>query len=419
MRLNVGRFHSRALVFLVAGAVLLAMAALGLSSRRETAGKTRVLAAAPPDSWLVLSVDVAAAWPLLQPLVGSDAGLAGASRIAGLGTVSAVCGFEPLEHVRELLVALPEHDADRGDFGLAFDGDFTAESLEACARKAIASGGGTPASSAHGDYARITNTKDPQAASLATRPGGPYLVGRGAWLDAMIDAVDGKTAGATVHDAMRRTLRDAASGEPGLVVTALLPRTLRDRLAGERPEVPAGLDAGVPDASAERIGKTPPGILGVREAGLAIVAHGPSTSPTALTDIDLEVRCDTAVACADVKTFLEHERFALSGDLRARLMGLGPLIDALAIRVGVGVGIGGGIKAPGAGPPGASGTAAPGASGTAAPGTSGINGHIAGSGARETPTAPAADGDALSVTTDAPTGDLAKLLARLAASPRP
>ena len=97
---------------LVAFAALIGAAGLvTLRARRASSGGggvAGVLAAAPADAWLLATVDVAAAWPLLKPAVGAAGGLAGATRVAGLGPLSAACGFEPLEHLRELMVALPE-----------------------------------------------------------------------------------------------------------------------------------------------------------------------------------------------------------------------------------------------------------------------------------------------------------------------
>ena len=69
-----------------------------------------------------------------------------------------------------------------------------------------------------------------------------------------------------------------------------------------------------------------------------------------------------------MKDLVERERLALSGDFRARLIGLGPLIDNLSVEVGR---------------EGRGGEAPPGA------------------------------GDSLSVRTRAPTGDLARMLGRL------
>jgi hypothetical protein len=372
---TIRRFHSRALLALVAVAVMVAALGLWLRTRRASDAAEHVLSAAPPDAWLIVTVDVAAAWPLLEPVVGSTAGLSGASRIAGLGTVSSACGFEPLEHIRRLMVALPEH-GERGDFGVAVDGDLPVDALVTCARKAIAASGGKPGGRTRGDFALVSNDTGPEAASVAYRPGGPFLIGRGPWLDAMIDAVDGKTAHSSPsHDALRRALVGSAPGAgttAGLVVTALLPSALRDRLASE------AADAGEAPAPNGAFA----GILGVREAGLSIVAHGPWAAPSASTGFDLELRCDTPQACADVKKLIERERFALSGDFRARLLGLGPLIDGLSFG-----------EAPGAEAP---------------PDTQG--------GARSGLAA------SLSVRTRAPTGDLARMLSRLlgrAAAPAP
>jgi hypothetical protein len=383
MRLTVGRLHSRALLAVGAAALIASGLGVWLHARQASDGAARVLTAAPGDAWLILTVDVAAAWPLLEPLVGARGGLSGVSRSAGLGPISDACGFEPLEHVRQLMVALPEvgERGERGDFGVAFDGDFSADGLAACARRAIAANGGTPGGAMRGDFALVSDQAHPSTASLAYRPGGPFLVGRGAWLDAMIDAVDGRAAHSSpAHDALRHALTSAgprsAPGPAALVVTALLPRALRDRVAGDPP--PEAADASSPDPAGR--GGSGGGargpfasIRGVRAAGLSVVARGPSTAlgpreGSAATDFDLELRCDTPGACDDVKELIERERLALSGDLRARLIGLGPLIDGLSIEAGQG---------------GHEGEARTGA------------------------------GDSLSIRTRAPTGDLARMLGRL------
>ncbi|HEY5145314.1 MAG TPA: hypothetical protein VII82_01040, partial [Polyangiaceae bacterium] len=68
---TLGRFHSRALLALAAVAVLLAALGLWLRTKRASDAAEHVLSAAPTDAWLIVTVDVAAAWPLLEPLVGS------------------------------------------------------------------------------------------------------------------------------------------------------------------------------------------------------------------------------------------------------------------------------------------------------------------------------------------------------------
>lgn len=146
-----------------------------------------MLRAAPDDAWLVLTVDVAAARPLLELLLQSGGGFAGVTRAAGLGSLSGACGFDPVPHIRELMVAMPE-GGERGDFGVAFSADLTVEQLARCARKAIGARGGTPSTGARGGFVVIGDASAPDQARLAYRDGGPFLVGRGAWLGAIIDA---------------------------------------------------------------------------------------------------------------------------------------------------------------------------------------------------------------------------------------
>ncbi len=292
----------------VVGAVLLIASLRASGTRsREAAG---VLRAAPDDAWLVLTVDVAAARPLLEPVLQSGEGVAGATRAAGLGSLSDACGFDPVPHLRELMVALPE-GGERGDFGVAFSADLTVDQLATCARKAIGARGGAPSTGARGGFVVIGDASAPDQARLAYRAGGPFLVGRGAWLDAMIDA-----AGRSVpprsspHDVLRAALAPDGAPARALLVTALLPKSLRDRVRAETDAGPVGAFAGV---------------LGVEQAGAAL------TTTAEITVVEAELRCETPDACRDVKELIEKGRRALAGDFAARLMGLGPLIDGLSM----------------------------------------------------------------------------------------
>ncbi len=196
---------------------------------------------------------------------------------------SAACGFEPLEHVRELMVALPE-GGDRGDFGVAFSADLSMAELVACAQKAIAARGGIPSTAVRGGFSVVSDANTPAAARLAYRNGGPFLVGRGPWLDAMIDAADGRAPRAKAeHDALRTALSPAGS-PPRPSSSPRLPKSLRDRV---RADSDTGVDSRPNEAFA--------GVLGVAEAGGAITP-GPGGSdgksgPT--TEVDLELRCET------------------------------------------------------------------------------------------------------------------------------
>jgi hypothetical protein len=313
--LMVGSSVRRRLYWLLGAAALVAATvalAVGLRARRARSGEAAgVLLAAPDDAWLILTVDVAAARPLLEPLLGVGEGrLATATRAAGLGSLIDACGFDPVQHVRELMVAAPE-GGERGDFGVAFSADLTMDELASCARKAIVARGGTPSTTMRGDFAVIGDESAPKQARLAYRDGGPFLVGRGAWLEAMVDAAAGRGAHAhSEHAALRSALSAAGAASRAVVITALLPKSLRDRLRTET-------DGGASGAFA--------GVLGVEEAGAAV------TVSDAATALEIELRCETAAACDDVKELIEKWRLSLSSHFGARLMGFGPLIDGLSI----------------------------------------------------------------------------------------
>jgi hypothetical protein len=294
----------------LAGAVAVV---LGLRAARAPSPARGVLQAAPADAWLVVTADVVAARPLLEPFFRSAGGLSTATRAAGLGSITAACGFDPVEHLRELMVAAPE-GGERGDFGIAFSVDLTKDELASCARKAIAARGGSPSTTTRGDYAVIGDESDPGQARLAYRDRGPFLVGRGAWLDAMIDAAASRGARAPArHLAMRATLAPPSGPPRALVLTALLPKSLRDRLRASEAEAGAAASAAFE------------GVLGVEEAGAAVTASDTTTA------IEVALRCETAAACLDVKELIEKGRRALAGDFAVRLLGFGPLVDSLII----------------------------------------------------------------------------------------
>jgi hypothetical protein len=297
-------------------ALVAILVVVGLRAVRQGRARSRELASAlfdaPADAWLVLTVDVAAARPLLEPLLRSAGGLATATRAAGLGSLSDACGFDPASHLRALMVAAPE-GGERGDFGIAFSADLTMDELAKCACKAVRARGGVPSTTTRGDFLVIGDESAPNTARLAYRDGGPFLVGRGAWLDAMIDAAGGRARRPpSRHEALRAALAPAGAPPPALVVTALLPKSLRDR-------VRAQTDAGTGGAFA--------GVLGVEEAGAAVVASESSTV------VDVELRCDAPEACHEVKGLIETGRRDLSGNLSARLMGFGPIIDGFSVEV--------------------------------------------------------------------------------------
>jgi hypothetical protein len=296
------------------GLVVSVIAAVVLLGRpRPTA---TLLDAVPRDAWLVATLDVAAirASPFSKVLLAGGE----SPPIPGLGSLPARCGFDPVARVREVVIASPE-GGERGDFGLAFTGDFTREELSRCAERVIRARGGTPATVARGGFTLVEDTSDVMHARLAYREGGPFLVGRGAWLDSMIDAAEGRGERLrSEHTDLRAALRGKSGGPQALVVTALLPASVRDQLKAELgPEVGAEND----EAYA--------GVLAVSAAGLAVGLGG--RPDPASTEVTAEVRCERASACDEVKKLVERERLTFSRDLALRLIGLGPLLESLSV----------------------------------------------------------------------------------------
>jgi hypothetical protein len=296
-------------------ALVLGVAVAGYMVGHPRAASAGILDAVPRGAWLVVTVDVAAvrSSPIAQPLLAAGAG----TSLPGLGPLSEACGFDPLSRMKELLVTSPEN-GEHGDFGLAFTGDFTRQELERCAEKAIRARGGTPATSTHGAFTTVEDTVDAKHARVAYRDGGPFLVGRGAWLDAMIDAVDGPPGGPGVdHAALRASLASKrGSSAQAIVVTALLPSALREKLKGE-----LGAELG------SEADKAYVSVLAVSQAGVALGTGGTGS----MTELVAELRCESPAACGEVKALVERKRLAFSRELGVRILGLGPLLDSLKV----------------------------------------------------------------------------------------
>jgi len=275
-----------------------------------------IVDAVPRGAWLVVTIDVAAvrSSPIAQPLIA-----AGGTSLPGLGPLSDACGFDPLTRMKEVLVTSPE-TGEPGEFGIAFTGDFTRDELARCADKAIRARGGSPATSTHGAFTTVEDTADAKHARVAYREGGPFLVGRGAWLDAMIDAVDGHPGGpGPEHTALRESLAPK-QGSPAqaIVLTALLPSALREKLKGD-----LGAELG------SEADKAYVSVLAVSEAGVALGTGGAGST----TELVAELRCETPAACSEVKALVERKRLAFSREIGVRLLGLGPLLDSLKVDI--------------------------------------------------------------------------------------
>jgi hypothetical protein len=294
----------------------------------RTKPAANVLTAVPADAWLLATFDVGAlrASPLLQPLLGGpDAGPGSSGRasasqlVPGLGTLSEACGFDPLSRIDEIVLCSPE-GGEHGDFGVALTGRFTRDELTQCAGKIARARGGQPETSERGDYTILEDKADTAHTRFAYREGGPFLVGRGAWLDAMIDAAEGRAPRQRPeHTELRRALVPKPGEPPPVVViTALLPTLVRLRLRGE-----LGAELGGDGVHAYA------SVLAVASAGFALGTAGPASQTT----LKAELRCETSDACVEVKSLIERKRMSFSRDLGLRLVGIGPLLDSLSVDV--------------------------------------------------------------------------------------
>jgi hypothetical protein len=298
-----------ALAGALAGAGALAYAAL-------TRAGTAPVDAIPADSFLVATVDVAGirASPLGAPLFEKDLAW------GNLADLSHACGFDPTTRLKELDFAVPE-EGDTGDFGLAFSAEVSRDELIRCA-ESVAGQRGESRSAATIGHFRLMD--DEKGHALAVREtGNPILVGKRTWVGAMIDAADGRTPSLRAnreHMALRESL--ASHGRPLLLITALLPSALRDRLKREMDGELGEPSRATDDPSAPNARMR--GVLGVTAVGLAVRLTGDGA-----LEARVEARCETDGACAEVRGFVLSMRLRWSQDLALRVVGLGPAIDAL------------------------------------------------------------------------------------------
>jgi hypothetical protein len=297
------------------------------------------LAAVPADSFMVVSIDIAALAqsPLGEAIVGELRGDGGAhaEALLGVDSIATTCGFDPLPHLRAIAIAIPEGqagDAERGDFGVAASGTLTKDALASCAKAVIAKRGGQPTTRQAGSFTVVADGRSGAAgAEVAFRDGGPYLVGRGAWLARMMDAADGRvpstlSAAGDAHAALRADLTARDMDAEAFRATALLPRGLRERLEHE-----TALESSGDKHEGDKMNLME-GVLGVSAAALGVHAGRPHED----TRFVAELRCDSDGACDAVSTLILHTRLRWSGNLAYRMLGLGPLIDNLEVKPGSG-----------------------------------------------------------------------------------
>lgn len=271
--------------------------------RRVPDLRASAIDAVPAGAMLVAVVDLDAlrASPAFAPVFRSS------REIPGLGTVRDVCGFDPIDALHELAVAVPAA-GDAGDFGLSAAGKVDDEAVLACASKVIERRGGRPVITPIGAFRAVRDaTMATTGGEIAVRKGGPVLLGAGSYLRAMIDAAEGRVA--TVRSSPAHALMAREVGQGALEASIVLTAEQRETLASELRSAGA---AGSPAAS-------------IASAGLSL-RLGPEVAVHAV------LACDVAAACAALAGSLDAARAARAADPTLRLVGVGAILDRLRIQ---------------------------------------------------------------------------------------
>ena len=300
----------------------------GFSGLGKT-GSSDPLDAMPKGSFIVATVDVAELRrsPMYDAVFGKEApGADPMRRALGVSALADACGFDPTTRIQRIAVSVPE-EGERGEFGVAARVEVTRDELEKCTRSLADKRGGRTETRDVGSFVVLEDTSlggsQPRGPRLAYGRGGLLVVGKGTWFDAMLGAADHTKPGvrdAADHVALRKSLTSREGFRtPTVLVTAILPRSLRERLKGEM-----RVELGGPDLSSAAMA----GVLGVSAVGFAMHIGGPNQNVDAL----VELACDSAEACEAVEKLLLKKRTEWSGDLALRMVGFGPLLDSFEVK---------------------------------------------------------------------------------------
>jgi hypothetical protein len=320
----------------VLGTAAAAAAFFVFGGGRSSTGSTDPESAIPRDAYLVATMNLAELRrsPLYEVVFGKEPG-AGAprrgevpvlsARALGIAKLADACGFDPLSRVDSLAVGVPE-EGDKGELGVAARLTVSRDELSKCTDALAEQRGGKVDTKDVGGFVVVEDRSRPSESApprLGYGHGGLLVAGRGAWFDAMLATADGSKAGvrtAPGHAAVRTALTSVEGWRaPTVLVTALLPRSLRDRLKAEM-----GAELGTKDASQAIMA----GVLGVSSVGLALRA-GPTGG---MIDCAVELFCDDDEACAAVEKLMLKKRLDWSKELSYRMVGLGPLLDSIEVK---------------------------------------------------------------------------------------
>lgn len=205
------------------GALAAAVVGLGVfaDAQRTT---PRVVDVLPKSTAVVIELDLAA----------MRANGLGALRLPdGFDAVARGCGEGPLAAMDRVALALPGASLS-GDLAVIGLGPkVRAAAVAECARQVIAARGGAPRSDRRDDFT-IVQDGDGARGVLAVRDGGPVVLGKGAWLDAVLDAAQGRAPtlrGDPLHDGERERRKGALA-----IATWSIPEADRAALRAQLPE---------------------------------------------------------------------------------------------------------------------------------------------------------------------------------------
>ena len=288
----------------LAGFAVVAAAGLAWtwSHRRSPDLRARAIDAIPNGALLVATADLAA---LRASPVGGRV-LQRGREIQGLGKVRDVCGFDPMDSLAELALAIPAA-GEPGDFGVVGAGPVDDEALLACAAKVIEARGGRAVVTRIGGFQTVRDADLPTAGGeIAVRKGGPVLLGGGAYLRAMIDAADGRSPtirASVAHAELSRVVGDAA-----VRLTVVFTPEQRETLAAEL------RSAGATRSPASSLVAA---AIGVR-LGAVMALHG-------------VLACEDPGPCGALAGDLRAARDERAADMATRLIGVGAVLGRTQI----------------------------------------------------------------------------------------
>ncbi len=203
--------------------LLLCTAALGVLLWRSRGAappdpvRLTALGAVPQDIVLLITVDADA---LRRSEWGASL-LASGQSLQGLGAIDELCQDSPLTHLKELALFVPKVLPEQPlDVGVVAQGGFDSAQTLTCIERVVSARGGAPIRSALGSFESVRDRGSTQG-EIATRSGGPLILGEGRTLRAAVDTAEGRNPNVRSNEAHSGLRHEV--GEHAVVVSLLLP----------------------------------------------------------------------------------------------------------------------------------------------------------------------------------------------------